>query len=419
MARSHLWAAPIGETRAAPSALMSAGDVLRTPVQPRMTKFILKRTVSGLVALVLFTFLMFVLIEVLLPGDYATPFRLSMTADEIAAFRETLGLDRPLPVRYWFWLRNLLTSGLGQTTFRGAGFDLKSVIPPTVLVFVLGLGMAFMLGSWLGRLTGWRRGWKSDGVTLLGIATYTLFPPFLGFSMVRFVGNPIRDLRNLLVDDPRGILWLNAPVTEQEVMWTMTATIVVVAVLYAMIGSAVARRRNLRMLSLPAFAVIAAVSYGWWVYRNIDPYAVDILFNASVAILAFLLLSYGEFMLVMQTSMASVIHDDYILVARAKGISDRQVRDRHAARNALLPLLSRFAVSLPYLLTGLVIIERAVGWQGLGSFLFRAVDAQDMPVVLDTLVVIGVITLVVRLVMEVLTAVLDPRIRVEIESGAP
>jgi peptide/nickel transport system permease protein len=117
--------------------------------------------------------------------------------------------------------------------------------------------------------------------------------------------------------------------------------------------------------------------------------------------------------------MASVIHDDYILVARAKGISDRQVRDRHAARNALLPLLSRFAVSLPYLLTGLVIIERAVGWQGLGSFLFRAVDAQDMPVVLDTLVVVGVITLVVRLVMEVLTALLDPRIRVEIESGAP
>ncbi|MGZ8786542.1 MAG: ABC transporter permease subunit, partial [Acidimicrobiia bacterium] len=214
-----------------------------------------------------------------------------------------------------------------------------------------------------------------------------------------------------------GNLWMQAPVTEQEVMWTMTANIVVVAVIYAAIGSWVARRRNLRMLSLPAFAIIAAVSYAWWVYRAIDPYAVDILFNASIAILAFLLLSYGEFMLVMQTSMASVIHDDYILVARAKGISDRQVRDRHAARNALLPLLSRFAVSLPYLLTGLVIIERAVGWPGLGSFLFRAIDAQDMPVVLDTLVVIGVITLVVRLVMEVLTAVLDPRIRIQRESG--
>jgi peptide/nickel transport system permease protein len=68
-------------------------------------------------------------------------------------------------------------------------------------------------------------------------------------------------------------------------------------------------------------------------------------------------------------------------------------------------------------LTGLVIIERAVGWPGLGSFLFRAIDAQDMPVVLDTLVVIGAITLVVRLVMEVLTAVLDPRIRIQPESG--
>ena len=79
--------------------------------------------------------------------------------------------------------------------------------------------------------------------------------------------------------------------------------------------------------------------------------------------------------------------------------------------------LSRFAVSLPYLLTGLVIIERAVGWPGLGSFLFRAVDAQDMPVVLDTLVVIGLVILVVRLVMEVLTALLDPRIRLHGSGG--
>lgn len=385
-----------------------------------MLKFILRRTLSGVVALLLFTFLTFVLIEVLLPGDYATPFRLSMTGDEIAAFRESLGLDRPLPVRYWFWLRNLLTSGLGQTTFRvGDGLDLKSVIPPTVLVFVIGLGIAYLLGSWLGRVTGWRPGWRSDGITLLGIATYTLFPPFLGFLLVRLLGPRVWDLRNALIDDPRGNLWIVAPVTKQAVMWTMTATVVVVSALYALVGSWVARRRKLRMLSLPAFAAIAAVSYAWWVYRNIDPYAVDILFDASVAILAFLLLSYGEFMLVMQTSMASVVHDDYILVARAKGIPDRQVRDRHAARNALLPLLSRFAVSLPYLLTGLVIIERAVGWPGIGSFLFRAVDAQDMPVVLDTLVVVGVITIVVRLVMEVLTAVLDPRIRIRIESGAP
>jgi len=339
---------------------------------------------------------------------------------EIAAFRESLGLDRPLPVRYWFWLRNLLTSGLGQTTFRvGDGLDLKSVIPPTVLVFVIGLGIAYLLGSWLGRVTGWRPGWRSDGITLLGIATYTLFPPFLGFLLVRLLGPRVWDLRNTLIDDPRGNLWIVAPVTKQAVMWTMTATVVVVSALYALVGSWVARRRKLRMLSLPAFAAIAAVSYAWWVYRNIDPYAVDILFDASVAILAFLLLSYGEFMLVMQTSMASVVHDDFILVARAKGIPDRQVRDRHAARNALLPLLSRFAVSLPYLLTGLVIIERAVGWPGIGSFLFRAVDAQDMPVVLDTLVVVGVITIVVRLVMEVLTAVLDPRIRIRIESGAP
>ncbi len=73
-----------------------------------------------------------------------------------------------------------------------------------MLVFVIGLGIAYLLGSWLGRVTGWRQGWKSDGITLVGIATYTLFPPFLGFLIVRFLGNRVWDLRNLLVADPRG-----------------------------------------------------------------------------------------------------------------------------------------------------------------------------------------------------------------------
>ncbi|MDH3518036.1 MAG: ABC transporter permease subunit, partial [Acidimicrobiia bacterium] len=101
---------------------------------------------------------------------------------------------------------------------------------------------------------------------------------------------------------------------------------------------------------------------------------------------------------------------DDVMTARAKGLSERTVRDRHGARNASLAVVARLAVSVPYLLTGLVIIEMAVAWPGIGTFLFRAIDAQDIPAAISTLAVIGVITALVRFTLDFLTFLLDPRI---------
>jgi len=104
------------------------------------------------------------------------------------------------------------------------------------------------------------------------------------------------------------------------------------------------------------------------------------------------------------------MNDDYVMTATAKGMPSRVVRDRHAGRNAVFPVLGRLVVSIPYLLSGLVIIEQSVGWGGIGTTLFDAVTAQDLPLVMDVLVLIGIFTLVVRLVFEVAQAALDPRV---------
>jgi peptide/nickel transport system permease protein len=139
--------------------------------------------------------------------------------------------------------------------------------------------------------------------------------------------------------------------------------------------------------------------------------AFEVLSVTASPVLLYVLLSFGETMLVMQTSMQDTLGEEYITAAQAKGIPDRVVRDRHAARNALLPVLSRLLISLPYLLTGLVIVEDVVGWRGMSQALFDSLYQQDMPTVMGGLLVVGVIASVARLVLDVLYAYLDPRIR--------
>lgn len=374
-----------------------------------MGKYLLRRTISGVVALVVFTAGMFVLVEVLIPGDYFSPYRLGMSAQEVEALRVQYGLDRPLPVRYWLWLQNFVFHGFGQGT---TGFTrhgpLLSSMPATLLVFVVGLGLAYLFGSWLGRIAGWKRGARGRSLTFLAITTYTIFPPFLGFLLFYFFNDKIADLRRQLLGG--SVDW--HLMDETSVMTRMSLTIIVATIVVLVVGALIARVFGKRRLLSPLgkVLVIGAASFGWWAYRGILPYAIDVWFQAAIPTLAFAILSYGDFLLVMRTSISGVMKDDYVTTATAKGMPNRIVRDRHAGRNAVFPVLGRLIVSIPYLLSGLVIIEQSVGWRGIGTTLFDAVTAQDLPLVMDTLVLIGVFTLVVRLVFEVAQAALDPRV---------
>lgn len=153
----------------------------------------------------------------------------------------------------------------------------------------------------------------------------------------------------------------------------------------------------------------------------------DVVSAMSLLIVAVVILTFGEVLLVTKASMDDVMLEDYVMVARAKGLPERQVRDHHAARTALLPVLSRFTVAIPYFLTGLVILEVAFGGGanlniagvtmrfqppvGLGSLLFESLSNQDTPLLIGALLIVGVLTLMIRIVLDVVHAALDPRIR--------
>lgn len=376
-----------------------------------MTRFVVRRIGVGLLSLLVFSFVMFWMVEALIPGDYFSGFRLGMTQDQVDALREQFGVDQPIPVRWWRWFTGFFTSGLGQTTFGvGVAGTLGRVIPPTVFVFVTGLLLSYLIGQWLGRWTGWRSGVGSDAVTLGGISLSTLFPPFIGFVITTVLALQLRELRASVLEATRRGLWVDPPWTENQILTRMTVTLLIGVIVAGIVARVVWRwrRRHVPVGTRALIAIVVMVDL--WAWLGILPWAADLAFDAALPLIAFTILGFGEFMLIMQTGMVGQISEDYVMTARAKGIRPRAIRDRHAARNASLAVVARLAVSVPYLLTGLVIIERSVGWPGIGSFLFNAIDSQDIPVVISVLMVVGIITLATRLALDVLTFSLDPRI---------
>ena len=377
-----------------------------------MLRLILGRTFSGLIALVIFLAISFVVIESLLPGDQLTLLRLTMSGGEVDELREQMGLNRPLLVRFLDWLWDFLTGGFitARFTAPGASFEFGPALASTLFVFLSGLIIAFLVGTWLGRVTAWRPGFLSGGVTFAGIAAFALFPPFLAFVLARFLRAPLFDLRRSLLDESR-VLWRDTDLDETQVLVRMTIALIVAALVLAF-GSRLVRRTWHRAIPFGFVLLgIAGLWLGLVALGGIAPLALDVAFSAALPILAFSLLAFGEFMLIMQTGMAEARNEDYVLSARAKGLPSHRVRDVHVARGAVLVLLASLAVSIPYLMTGLVIIERALLWEGMGSLLFRAIENQVMPAVMTALAVIGLMVLVIRLALDILHGVLDPRLR--------
>jgi len=378
-------------------------------------RFVLRRLLTGLVVLFVFLFVTFLAVGTFIPGDAVSGFRLSMTEQELEALRSQLGLDRGLPIQFFFWLRALLEGSLGQSTFGvPLGTQLFDVSLRTAFVFVAGLSIAFVVGTWLGRRTGWKRRAGSDVTTLASIVIGTAFPPFLAFLLTFFLRERTRwisEVRKEVLGDGAQQLLLDAPFTDSQVLGRMTLTMVVAASIVMIVFIVLNRHLRIRLGAGLGLVVVLLTSGIIWVTGDYRLQALDLLFAVVVPLLAFTMLSFGEFMLIGQTAVAGNVHEDFVEAARAKGLSTRRIRDVHGGSNAKLVIMSRLAASIPFLLTGLVIIERAVDWPGVGDYLFRAVENQDMPTIMSSLLVVGVITILVRISLDVLQYLLDPRLR--------
>lgn len=143
----------------------------------------------------------------------------------------------------------------------------------------------------------------------------------------------------------------------------------------------------------------------WWAWL------VDLLHHLALPVAT---LAVGTFMgtaRYLRTSLAEVLGQDYILAARARGLSERRVLFGHALRNALLPVITLVGLSLPFLLGGAVVVEVVFGWPGMGRVAIEAIWERDYPVIMATVLVSAVTVVVGSLLADILYRWADPRVR--------
>ena len=150
---------------------------------------------------------------------------------------------------------------------------------------------------------------------------------------------------------------------------------------------------------------------GVWLSSGVGYLAWDIVKHMVLPIATLTLISFAGTMLLTRNSMLEVIREDYVLAARAKGLPEKAVRDRHVARNALLPVVTSFVFSLAFAIDGGVIIESIFSWPGMGQTLVAATVSEDLPLAVGTFVFVGLFVLLAHLAADILYAYLDPRVR--------
>jgi peptide/nickel transport system permease protein len=119
----------------------------------------------------------------------------------------------------------------------------------------------------------------------------------------------------------------------------------------------------------------------------------------------------GQFARQTRSAVLEVRGEEYVNTARAKGLRPRRITMRHILPNALIPIITVIGLSLPILITGAIVTEMVFSWSGMGTLMINAITARDYPVVMGTVLVIGIVVLSVNLIVDMLYAVVDPRIR--------
>ena len=133
--------------------------------------------------------------------------------------------------------------------------------------------------------------------------------------------------------------------------------------------------------------------------------------HALLPALTLLITTIGLWILTMRNNMITTLAEDYVRMARAKGLTSRRIMYDYAARNAILPNLTGFAMSLGFVLGGAILIEYVFSYPGLGYMLLQAVENEDYPLMQALFLLITVAVLVAILLADIATALLDPRTR--------
>lgn len=315
-----------------------------------MTSYILRRLVLGAVVLWLVSVVTFFLIH-LAPGGPSSAVSFERTAEEREALLKQFGLDEPVVVRYGKWLLGAVRGDLGVSYNQGlpVALLLKQRLPNTLTLGLAALVTATVLGILLGTVAAVNRNGWLDHV----VSTITT----LGMSIPGF--------------------WLG----------------IVAIILFAV---------ELRWL--PASGIVSSGKAGDLVDRLKH-------LAMPAGVLAFTLMP--NVVRVTRSALLEVSRADFVRTARGKGLAPGKVLFKHAFKNALVPVLAVLGLVTTALFSGSVVIESVFGWPGLGRLAIEAANGRDYPVILGATLLAGLVVVVVNLLVDLLYAAVDPRIRHE------
>jgi len=314
-----------------------------------MFTFILRRLVQTLVVLIIVTFIVFLLLY-LIPGDPArTMLGIEASAQDVAALRSQLGLDRPMMAQYGHWLFHVLQGDLGRSIqfHQPVSHLIKTRLPVSIYVGVLALLLSTILGVGGGIISAVRRGTLLDQtITVfanIGVSVPVFWLGILGIYVfaLRFNLLPVQGFTSPLQDIGSSI--------QQIIMPTLC-------------------------LAMVPLATLARQS---------------------------------------RSAMLEVIQQDYIRTAWSKGLKERRIILRHALRNALIPIVTVLGLGVRYVVSGSVLVETVFNIPGMGRLIVSGVFNKDFILVQGCVLIVALVIAITNLVVDISYAYIDARVRYE------
>ena len=324
-----------------------------------MSTYIARRVFYAVLTFFGITIAVFALIHSV-PGDpvsfYTGVAGMNVSQSAIEAMRREHRLDEPLVVQYGWWLRGLVTLDFGRSIINGRPIaaEIARRLPNTLLLIALALAIAAGIGIPIGLWSAQRPGRLFDrGTAVTFFLLYSLPSFWVALLLMR---------------------WLS--------------------------------------VRLGWFPLFGMTSNG---YEELSAGA-RILDRLEHLVLPVITLTFAQLAIFARFSRAAasdVVRQDFITTARAKGVGETGVMWRHTFRNALLPLITLLGLTVPYMISGTVLVEEIFQWNGIGLLFFDAIRTRDYPVAMALTVVTAVATLLASLVADVLYAFADPRVRLD------
>jgi peptide/nickel transport system permease protein len=340
---------------------------LRKVMRAARSSYLLRRLFKAFSTILFVTTLVFFLVR-LMPSNpvevyinelivqYSIPYA---EARDQAASLFAIDLDEPIIQQYFGYMGNLFQGDMG-TSLRSPGTSVTSIIarflPWTIFSVGTGLLISFTLGMLLGMLTAYRRDafWEpivsGIGSFLSSIPDYIIGILLLVYLGVRWELVPIHQMRGS-----------TTPGIQPGFTWTFIK---------------------------------------------------DIFFHASLPIATYVLATIGGWMLTMKSNTISTLGEDYVTVARARGLPERRIATAYVGRNASLPLIAQLAISIGFVMGGSILIEFVFVYQGIGFQLREAINTRDYSVMQGIFLIITVAVILSNLLADYAYGWLDPRIRI-------